>query len=238
MPYEIVKDEGGYFIIMGDKYPIPAQSNLDILPIPIWVQFYSVKDMKNNLMNGALNEWELYQLSRFERDQQGRVIVPDLDNLWDVTYPEELWVKCVTMTGYKYHITLEGEEMSDFSIYLRDQAEFDEAMEALVSLDDPKIYEQFWDSNSDSMVYLYRKKGYEEGKLYERYFKIVVYTVSEGDKLFCIRETYALSESKTVPFRMEVHLRDNGKYLEFSLGRLNEAPTEEWLKQFGFCEYE
>ena len=83
--YLYVDGEGYDYIILNMDF---SQYKTDDCRGAWRIDFESPEEMIRDLTTGSLTEDELYELSRMRKDEQGRVIIPDLDNLYRCMHPE------------------------------------------------------------------------------------------------------------------------------------------------------
>lgn len=228
MPYEIVKGEGAYYIVMDGAESKGFSPGL---------VFTDLKDMKYRMLNGYLSEEQLIMLSCFSRDEEGRILIPDLDNLWSITCPEGLYFQSVRMEAYKYMIGLKADGKPGFYVIPEDKAYFDNEMEGPTFGSKTEV-EQYWDAERNAQVYLYQATDVRNGESCKIPCKKVFYTIRDGEKVFCVTERYELDVSETVPVDVEITFNDNGRVFHLYMRDFNELPTADWITQFGFCEYE
>ena len=231
MPYEIVKGDGAYYIVTDGKTDIKSPGRVPGLV------FNDIKDMKYRMLNGYLSEEQLTELSLFSRDEEGRIIIPDLDNLWSITCPERLHIRSVLMKSNKYLIELKADGKPGFYVIPEDKAYFDKEMEGPTFGSKIEV-EQYWDAERNAQVYLYQVADVQKGETRKVPRKKVFYTIKEGKKIFCVTEMYELDVSETVPVDVEITFNDNGRIFHLYMPDFNELPTADWITQFGYCEYE
>lgn len=232
MPYEIVKEDGEYYLVFDEeKY---SHDDSERCGITYFTTFENIEAMKNGLLYGQMSEKQLEQVSMFRRDEQGRVEIPDLDNLWDITYPDGSELHFVYLQDDRYALNVKAEGMGYFFVNETTQKQFDEEMSYIDSWpeeDEEWLEEQYLDTQSGAMVYHHIDSVGNKRIMY-------VYTIIDGEKTICVREEYRLEESETLPFYVNVAIGEKGRYVDIYINDISQAPTVEWISQFGICDYE
>jgi hypothetical protein len=228
LPYELVKGDGAYYLVMDEeKYPAPDPEMCEYAPT---VHFYTVGDMRDCFLNGKLTEKQLAELARFPRDKQGRIKIPDLDNLWDVTYPEGVVLKSVSLEAGWIFMIMDEPGGERFFVNQYSLKVFDDEMAYMESWpenDADQLTKQYMDTDRGAMVYLFEEKA----------TKNVVYTITDERKTIFVREWYDLNKSETVADSVSVYIRENDVCIGFFLHEFSEPPTAEWISQFGIIDY-
>ena len=194
---------------------------------PDWyVQFQWIDEMIWDLKTGNLTQDELGELSRMTADEEGRILIPDLDALYEPVYPG-------SATLEKFFMQREGTYyfMYDkFGMQIITEESFRSAVEVgnhfegapFVTLEDVEEKRtQKSDTNYRTISYYYIYQT-EERTLY-------------------IEEEYGLPVTEqTSPKQVRILAEyDAGLYVRITVSELPEGtPVLEWLASFGVKPYE
>ena len=215
--YQYVDEEATDYLILNmeipDKNEIGSRYEWN-------VTFASVEEMIQDLKTGNFTEDELYELSRMVKDDEGRTILPDLDNLYEPVFPGEADLLMVRLVGgkrYEY-------QYEDFSFVMLKEVWYNDLLETF-SFDSAPVLrpgdtnDHRWDITDGSYYY---------------------YIIQTDTKTMYVREMIYLSEEQDiVPVRIEVYFEfEDNLYVEVVFPQPAELPTIEWLSSFAMKPYE
>ena len=234
--YSIVRDNGEYFIIFDDI--ATYQGDMQELAS---ISFPSMKEFKDTVTKGKLTDSQKrIMATAFKRDDDGKILACDFDNLFVPKLPATGSVTDVSWSGgnnYSFSMNLDGEifgwyhyltESEYTELYQRDYLNLFERKNINVTstetIDDNK-----------SVIYSSTSAGE---------FKDVRFTLSAGEKTFVVDKTYRLKmndlEIKTssdVPFSIALYCIDGEERYVISLYGFTSDPSDEWLLSFGIEKF-
>ena len=107
--YTIEKEDGEYYLVMDEIYSETGNSlNCEVEPT---VLFKSVKEMRDSILNGTLTEEQKNTIAKFSKDENGKIIIFDLNNLFQPILPSDLEWSCTSWSGrttYYYYKNRNG----------------------------------------------------------------------------------------------------------------------------------
>lgn len=234
-PYEIVVDDGEYYLIMDSTI---KDANKEIgtgLTVSPSISFDSIDEMKNDIITGNFTEQELEQLAQFDTDDTGRIRLFDLNELYApicpfkidsyrVTWDGNSYCFCVDDPNTELHLCHSICSKSYFDEYVNDYSNFLTEHPAI------DLVSQSTEPDRNAMVYVY-------GDNIELQFKFVYYPLTVDNQTLHIGEYYSLVESADIPDYVNILGTNGDVYFNIQLYHLQERPSIEWLSELGAQEY-
>ena len=246
MPYEIVEEDGGYYLVLKGAYDQEQILNGH-------VEFESLAEMKNDLETGKFTEEELCWIDRnYPTDDKGRVLMPDLSALIEVSYPSEFKDQTISWRGKYYSFMLREKENSFVGmcadVDFPSQEEWEEKVDSFKHYyDNPDehtgIYLEKIAEELERNAKVYYTYGYaaDEEKVTRIYHKDVRYTLTLDSKVLYVREFYYrdhyLGTDPDIPYVVSIRGEQQGTYFTVSIRDMDERPSVEWLSEFGVKNY-
>lgn len=98
--YALVKEDGAYYVIMDREDP--TKDEIGYLPVP-HIDFDSFEEMIADFQNGDFSEHELDFLARHPRTEDGKILVPNLDELIEPVLPDDVGDYEIIQLGDSYY---------------------------------------------------------------------------------------------------------------------------------------
>lgn len=229
----IVKQDGQYYLLIPSSVQ-SASNDIGCQPVA-QVCFDSVEEMLYDINNVNFEEWEWTQISRFDKDEQGRVLLCDLSKLYVPVFPTTYGKYVVYWSGDYYSYLICNDDEVNFVIlrpFPLDNFKRDEVgIQSIVGNDYyAEVHSQEHIADRDADVVQYTAKTGVE--LMDCFYQIE----SSGSTLH-IRERYHIEESMTVPCEIDIWGTYQDTAFHVHIPSLTERPSVEWLAQFGLKEY-
>ena len=231
MPYDITQENGDYYLIMKETLDDNSGSTSSEITVAPAITFGSVAEMKHDIQTGNFTEFELEQLSRFTKDEAGRIKICNLDNLYAPQFPATLSEYRVIWDGESYAFFITG---TGGQINILSKESFDAEVDSQNDFEKNtkfKILGKSVESDRNATVYTY----YDHRSKHQ--MKRVFYTISGDSGIMYADELYDLTLSDTLPISVRTIGSDNGVYFRVVFSQPKERPSVEWLSQFGLREY-
>ena len=232
--YTISEKNGGYYINLSEE--IKPQTTTGMMLGGI--RFQSLEKMKEKLKSGDFTDGEMNIINNFPKDEQNRVKLCNIDNLYEPVMPSGMSYTSIELTGEEYIfaspylntivscLTPEMYER-EMEIYAKRFDDYDDLMQK-------KIVDR------DANVYTYSTKT---GK-----FKNIEYTYSDSKKTLLIEEIYNLEiynpdqtdlpVSSTVPDCINMYGTQGDLHFYVFMMGFESRPSLEWLSAFELKAYE
>lgn len=219
--YQYIDGEGNDYIILNMQFR--EELHLQCGPEP-HVEFLSLEEMIHDLKTGNLTEEELYELSRMTKDEAGRIIIPDLDALYQPKLPEcDTLEKILLRPGGTYCFLYEQPHVA-----FKPEREFKQYL-GVCSLDQAPIVTM---------------EDVDEKKMYDGtagIYNIFIYRYQMSEWMAYIKEWYDVrSEGQAKLSSVDIWI-DNGEGVYLYITRI-EFPegysTLQWLESFDIRPYE
>ncbi len=245
--YFITKDDGNYYLHFSDGNEPPEGYSCQRADI----EFATLAEMQDAFLNNKLSESQINVMKdAFPRDSENRILICDMNHLYQPILPSDLVQNGVILSGESYSFPLINPNVDPASIeslnmphgnfhYLTKDLydrDFEYEYEKLFERDTIHLKSTTAGEDRNSTVYDYTTNA---GDLRQ-----VRYVLTDGTKTLYIDEMYvlnmmtdALPTSDTIPHRIDVYGIDNGKYFSITLFGFTERPSVEWLSSFGLTEY-
>ena len=237
LPYEIIRDDDGYYLLLEDGIEVNDEMEGSLSIDGSKIIFGSMEEMVQDIKTGNFTEEELQELSKFEKDENDRIVLCDLSKLFDVYAPEEFSKKTITWFGdaYKFELCSSERELICYVFEGFSNAVKEEKIDNLITCREIVNFtllstEQIEDRNAT--VITYTAKNYELIKEGKRVF----YTIVDGEKEQFVCEEYSLSTDE-VPDTVWIYGTENGRNYCVAVINNQSRPSVEWLSQFGVREY-
>lgn len=236
---ELVKDSDGYYLLVNEP-AIDIDDRLTCEEAPS-IQFNSIEEMLNDIETGNFTDAEMEEIVRFDRDEQERVILFDLDDVLEPIYPSIYDGISVYWDGRTYGFMLNSSlaraGFDSFSIispeYYTQETEHYLNFEQYL-LDHHLDCEGVTVENRDGvavMVYDYNSRIFDV-----RPWRLCTYTLSDIDTELFIVESDDPNTLKT-PDHITIYGKSGDIYFEVGVTAFTDRPSPEWLLGFDFKPY-
>lgn len=204
-----------------------------------FVEFANFEELRADIKSGDFTEEELGNIARFNRDEENRVIVPDINEIYAPVFPERLQsrfsLSFVQWGNYDFFSQFYNYgKAGSTEVYVDElqKAHFDEAV-AEEFTDPVKRLEYIGNDIIDV-----RAGEYEDSTIvkYRSYAGLIVenhyYTISKDGKTLYVVESFYLN--KTLPESIEIYVNQNDHYFRIELFKCTFRPTYEEIAQIYF----
>lgn len=242
-PYEIVVENGEYYLILDDDLPEfywgpGPESGVMAQIVGPGIRFDSLEELRSDIETGNFTENELSNISGFDSDGDLRVRI--FDNLYDIVAPEELEKYRLNWKGISYNILLRNGAMQA-NVSFINQETYNKTLSKYANFENEdgiKLLEKFFEEDRNATVLTYNTSEREEdwGRIYTK----KLYSLNQGEKSLLINESYRVGGSgqeedfsETIPDSVRIYGEENGIYFEVFLDNLSERPAVDWLLKWG-----
>jgi len=233
--YQVLEENGSYFLtfdfdVSADKY---THTIFDVY-IPKLepgfpaVYFNSVGDMKDHFIEADFKKDEYIRLYHFfERDADNRIILPDLDNLYDISLPDSLRIEKVFVDGgnaYKFNLIGKNDfsDMGKVTVDYNPLSAFSIEIQGIV----------------DDMQDLDVLTGYEES-IFNEFGECWKYTYQKGGAIWYVHENCQKdSDESTEYYHYSVFSVQNDCCVKFDVKGLRSRLSPKEISAFGLVPYE
>ena len=226
----VQEDDGGYIILEG----LQDESALTGMELQPYILFDSFEEMRNDIISGNFTKEELSELARFYKDEEGRILVCDLNSLHEPIFPENFAYEIEWCGPYYYFIARKDENRVGVVLSTCSKERCDDVARRTNGTWRPSGFEESEvqvtkTRDRNATVYCCeetRRTGIivtEKHIFYSFDVDGITYTVWEWyDQLTddLARVTYIYGYS-------------NGYYFHAQISKLSERPSIEWLSRFG-----
>lgn len=231
--YSVMESNGEYYLSFNDNINITTGSTQTGAATPgTTITFKSVKDMRDAIVNGDFSSAQLTGMQNFAKASNGSVAVCNVNELWDVVYPQDLSLEWISWTGPTYCFRLSNDVLEG-NVYFTSKSNYEKRMRRAVYEETETFkftsIEADPERNGTIMTYESQKTG--------RKGKQIVYTYSENGFDFTVSEKYFFEHSETIPFLITTMAEGNGIYYYWNIGGFTERPSYEWIKSIGVTPY-
>ncbi len=234
--YSLVEEKGNHYIIFDNASSLPEDSsNLAVAPS---ITFKTVKEFHNSVTKNLLTEEQKKEMTRFKKDEQGRILSCDFDNLYTPTTPDASSSRVIWYGSY-YYFTASWEDGRSAKVQNFEQSDFEKKYQE----DYVNIYKNPLITVSSTEII----EGNKEVTYYSTNageFKDFRYSLSSEGKTIYVHKLYRLklnhnlaTPSDIVPASISLFCTEEDRYYTVKLHGLKEDPTDEWLLQFGLTKY-
>lgn len=191
--------------------------------------------MISDIKTGNFTAEELGKISKFAKDENGRVFICNLSNMYTASCPSDMEMTSVTWYGgdaYCFYLSADGDGPTG-SVDFKSQKRYEEDINFYCNLEEETPLEVTAVGSEPER----NATSYEMIDKLDRAIKFVIYKTGEGDAALNIVEHYCLEENSSIPSYIIILGQENGKCFEVIVKNLQERPSVEWLSQFGIREY-
>ena len=112
----LIYEDEGYFLEFAEPTEKPILIGYQMAPE---IRFKSIKEMLHTIRTGRFSKAQMREVIDFKWDEQGRVILFDLDHVLEPVYPSDYEELTVIWGGDTYNFTLTSSSgrFAPFSIY-------------------------------------------------------------------------------------------------------------------------
>ena len=230
--YTIIEQNGKHYIVFEDP---TVYDNLDQVQLAE-VQFNSLAEFKNSVINNKLSIGDKEIVATFAKDEVG-ILTPDFNNLFEPYMPDEFQIDLLLWEGRGY--TFLAYTPSGVEAYITYHSQ--ENYNKLFQYD----FENYFDRD---LIVVTETIKTDDGKTITTYYtalaelKDISYTISKGDKTIIVQERYRLESqwlpvSDTIPSQITLYGTEGDAHYIIDLFEFEEKPSEEWLFEFGMQPY-
>lgn len=228
--YSIIEKNGKHYIVF-TNYDNYGDSDVAT------VDFDTIKEFKDSVTKGELADYEKATIvTAFKRDENG-ILSCNFNKLYEPVLPLGGTVTSVSWAGDCYSFCVEFSNVAwGFVNYYSAEA-YNEIYQ--------RNYENYF--NKDTITVTSTEQidnGQKVVTYYNGHFMNVRYTLQNGTKTVVVDKMYELNNenetiatSSSVPQRIALYCIDGEVYYGIDLHNLSEAPSDEWLMQFGMAQY-
>lgn len=236
LPYEIILDNGGYYLQLEDGVSKENQMEGSFSEIGPIILFGSMDEMVQDIKTGNFTEDELENLSEFPKTKDNLIGICNLSKLYDAYTPEQFPNTRIKWFGYTYSFKFDDNNgrVCTMDCELSNEQKDTIIADFTACTKTPNFTllseEQIEDRNATVIICM--SGNYE---ILER--KYVYYTLEAGDKEIFVREYY-MHSTDLIPTVIDICGTEKGvNFLVCLAGELPERPSVEYLMGFGFREY-
>lgn len=237
--YWITVKNGEFYIKLRNSSAYNASSgDYGGMQVAHSVIFDSVSEMKSDLIFGNFTDKERWAISHMERDEFGRIRIPNLTDLYEPTYPSSFKHYKISWDGDFYTFSIRTSNEDDFSQFYATVQQCTE--KAYLSYRDQTLNFQGtkntivkckeYDSTRNATIY------YTGSKKNSYIAKQIHYEITNGNKTFYVQEHY-LHPDETIPSHIKLYGTENDVFFYAYIQGFTEIPTVEWLSAFGLKKY-
>lgn len=237
LPYEIIRENGQSYLILKEIVTTEYESSTPSAEDIRCIRFDSIAEMVQDIKTGNFTESELKELSRFNKDEDGRILICDISKLYEAYTPGQFDSQRILWFGENYRFDfLKGSDWHSCIMTNRfSYGSLDACIADIIDCTDKPNFElvsteQIEDRKATMVTYT----SGTNGQIKER--KSIYYTIEDIKGEIFVYEEYELL-SDTVPKMIVIFGTRNGVnysvYIEFP----QERPSVEYLLGFGFREY-
>ena len=239
-PYSLKTVDGVHYIEVGSEYA-PSEEDLKINVAAPSLEFSTMDEMVDTVLNKKLDEKQLKTVYRFEKDKSGKIRTVDFNNLAVPVLPNNHTLSPeVTWTGRDYYFETSVENGSTIWAY----CETADLFEGLMSREYGFIYENDNATITKEETVEDRNATVVHTQTSSAELRRIIYSFQEGDTQYTIFEKYTLRSndpsvitSEDIPRYVMVFVRNKDFYVRFQIRDLTERPSMEYLKQFNVTKY-
>lgn len=197
------------------------------------VVFHSISEMVCDITDGTFTEEELQIIGTFQKDNAGRIIVCNLDTLYEPVFPNSYDHYNIRWTGESLsYSVLNSDESKNVFLGLYSQEYWQKCIGNLENFKDriskDNVITQH-ERQRNATIYLY--PGYDEDR------KDCIYSFTNANETYFVHEVYDLAISSVIPKTITIYGISQGQCFYVSIIEPNERPSIEWLAQFGLKIY-
>lgn len=236
LPDHLEKENGEYYLLM-ESNEVTHPDDSCFYPVYPVVMFDSIEEMKNDIESLNFTEEELEAIETFDRDEEGRIMICDLDLLYQPVFPSDLPEYRVEWTGVNYAF-LFGHSGDPNRVWfeLTSQEYYEREVGNLLDEDNYAEMTSQSEEDRNATVYYYTVPLYDEGVHTDVERKRVIYTYDKDGNTFYVYEYYDVA-SNPAPKYIDVYGTVADKYVHLYVSNLTVRPSIEWLSSFGLEKF-
>ena len=236
LPDHLEKENGEYYLLMGSNESTDPDDNCFYPVYPV-VMFDSVEEMKNDIESLNFTEEELEAIETFDRDDEGRIMICDLDQLYQPVFPSDLPEYRVVWKGVNYGFLFGYvNDPNRIEFELTSQEYYEREVGNLLDEDNYAEMTPQIEEDRDATVYYYTATVYQDGVHTDVERKQVLYTYNKDGNTFYVYEYYDVA-SNPAPKYIDVYGAVADKFVHLHVSNLTVRPSIEWLSSFGLEEF-
>ena len=199
------------------------------------IYFSTVAEMQDCIKNGKFSKEDLVGMQAYEKAENGKVAVCNVNKLYDVVLPEGFSLNRISWKGISYKFDLIGinggsgylrvGDKEDVQNYIERRSLYNAGKELATIVSNSKDAER----NADVIIFKAEATGEN--------LKYIRYTYECNGITITAQEEYNLDESETIPGWISYWGEGNGVYFTGILGGFTELPSYEWVTSFGLKPY-
>ena len=248
--YSIVNDGGENYFVFDDPdlyapLTIPDEFNISVMA-PV-AKFDSIGELVSRVKKGTLTEEQKRAIAQFDKDEEGRIQVCNIDKMYQPKLPKGCDITNVFWYGkyYTSELNMQNAKTGYVGVLTKD------LYEQAISRDNADVFD-------NPLITVTRTEEDADGRKITHYstsagnFKRVEYKYSDGNRTLLIVEKYrlninttsttnilyeSLTVSESIPASIFIYGEENGSYFEVSSFEFTEAPTDDWALSFGIIKY-
>jgi len=251
--YQIVQDKNQYYLKVDGNYEyiLYPYVSIDYLPT---IRFDSISEMKQTIMEGNLTDEQIDDLVHYGYsapyiDTPGPTLllpIIDLSNLYEARCPSSFTDYTISWNVYYYGFSGVDANGIWFSTIPINQARYYDELNnicnriAILKENTRVIVEDIYtEPDRGATVCCYRVQG-----INPKHEREVIYSITNGNDVMWIRETYDVDISDTKPYYVDIVGSSNDQFYTTDLSGFKDSetlpyrPSVEWLSQFGIQKYE
>ena len=205
MPYDIVKEDNDYFLVMKEKINVTEAEKEDTnmngetsVGGPCGITFEDIEEMLSDIRTGNFTELELQSFTDyFPKDDEGRVKICNLSEMYEPVLPSDLEIDKIYWKGTEYEFLLSqnGKYYGEYilAITYDEYSEEVEKAEKYAEITKCEVYGQENEEDRNAVV-TYVNLGGEK-------WKHVYYSISDENKNYHIVEFYQVGEMENAKIK-------------------------------------
>ena len=239
--YSLSQENGQHYLVFDDitKYERIPEEGVNI-GIDAYVSFSSMTEFRDAVIKGKLTDHQKTTIANhFRKDENGNVLICDMNNLYVPIAPEGSSIDKVDWTGQTYSVSLTLDSGVDCGYGNLPEKDYQSRYQ--------QDYVELFNNNNITVTSQTVDKN---GKTITRYdtdtstYKSIQYTMTAGNKTIAVEKSYCLKTnssssdtSGSIPYRVNLYCTEGDQYYIFVLSDFDIAPTDQWLLKFGITEF-
>ncbi len=230
----VTEGERMYIIYDGPQYE-PNHIGQEEIP---HIEFSSVKEMKNSIIQKTLTEQEKQELSKFSRDEEGNIPICNLNDLYVPLLPEGE-IRYMEWLGEEYKFSLnsdKGDHYGTLEILPKEayNKEFSHEYQDIFENENKHITNTETVGNKTITNYYVTVQGFTE----------VQTKLTAENKVFYIMASYSgtlkneAEISAATPYSIKCYCEEGTQRYIIYLSTPSAMPSEEWFLAFGLEKFE
>ena len=241
----MIKEEDGFYLQFNTPTEKPVHIGLQMAPK---IRFESLGQMLQTIRSGKFTQAQMEKLIEFDWDEQGRVILFDLDHVLEPVCPSGYGDMAVIWSGKSYAFLFQSPfeaKESDFFI-ITEESYYIEQTEHYQNFDEFRECDRVTTENRDGTevtVFDYTYSAYNGGYAFPTPYKLCTYTLTDDNTELFIVETYEPNVDLETPASVKVYGKSAYGYFHITVKGATSRPSPEWLlefdlKPYNFVQYE